>query len=446
MIKEIPPHVAEHVKRLSKENVTLAKNYLAKTLNVKKSQKNEWYRKIMADKLPTNTCVEAPEPVGKQAAKAIYIGPTGVAESVDENVRTLEELLNVCDVDLEIWEVEKYIINKWEVARKNDTSNLTYVDGKVNGTKNDDGKMTPQPLFQVKAWLRKKVAESNFKALFEVFIKQSGEYAPSSFKFQSPSKDRDCLYVLNIQDLHLAKMAWGMETGGADYDIKIAERVYNEAVADLMGKAPAHRIQEIVIIVGSDLFQIDNESSTTTAGTYVDSDTRTFKAFEVGAKMISNIAEKLAEKFKVRMMVIPGNHDANISQYLGYYLSAWFRNHENITIDNTPKSRKYIGFGKNLIGFDHGNDTKLADLPLILMRENQGTVSQYKFFEVLCGHFHHEGVDEYKGVKVRVAPALCSPDKWHAKKGYIGSIRNSQGLLYNREEGLEAIFYSKSLD
>ncbi len=115
-------------------------------------------------------------------------------------------------------------------------------------------------------------------------------------------------------------------------------------------------------------------------------------------------------------------------------------------MDNTPKSRKYVPYGKTLIGFDHGSDTKLADLPLILMRENQATISQYRYQEVLVGHTHQEATHEYKGVKVRVAPALCSADRWHASHGYVGNVRQSQGLLYQREHGLEAIFYSTSLD
>jgi hypothetical protein len=431
MTKEIPQHVIDHVKRLTeKEGESIAKMYLARILNVKKSQKNEWYRKIMAGYTAPSVQQEKESFEERKTAKAVYSGLTGVAESVDENVKTLEDLLKVCRVDLSIWEVEKYIVNKWGTASRNELL----------------GGMTVQPIYQVKAWLKRKIEASNFKNLLDLFIKQTAEYAPSTFKIQPQNKDRDCLYLLNIQDLHLAKMAWGKETGGKDYDIKIAEHVYNEAVADLMKKVPQHRIEEVVIIVGSDLFQIDDDKSSTTAGTYVDSDTRTFKAFEIGAKMIASIAEKLAEKFRVRMIVIPGNHDANISQYLGYYLSAWFRAHINIEIDNEPKSRKYLGYGKNLIGFDHGDNVKLTDLPLIMMRENQDTISQYKFFEILSGHLHHESVDEYKGVKVRVAPALCAPDKWHAKHGYIGSLRNSQGLLYNREEGLEAIYYSKSLD
>lgn len=127
-------------------------------------------------------------------------------------------------------------------------------------------------------------------------------------------------------------------------------------------------------------------------------------------------------------------------------MQAWFRKHPNVTVDSTPKSRKYHMFGKVLIGFDHGSNTKLNDLPLIMMRENQSVISNYKHLEFLTGDKHHEFVNDIKGIRVRIAPALCPPDKWHADKGYIGSVRQSQGLLYQRDNGLEAIYYSTPLD
>jgi hypothetical protein len=284
-------------------------------------------------------------------------------------------------------------------------------------------------------------------ALIKLFVKEAAEHAPKKWVFEpAAEKDQDCLYVLNIQDLHLAKLTWGKETGGPDWDIHISERAYRETVDDLIAKAPTDRIEEVLVIIGSDLLQVDNDQSATTAGTYVDSDSRLAKVFEVAAKMLTDVIEKLAARFKVRGVVVPGNHDGTSSLFLGHYVAAWFRNHPNVIIDSAPKSRKYVPYGKTLIGFDHGDESKLADLPLTMMRENQDTISRYKYQEILTGHLHMEAVDEYKGVKVRIAPALCSADRWHSRKSFVGNIRQSQGLLYQREHGIEAIFYSTPLD
>tara|TARA_R110000824_G_scaffold401260_1_gene611487 strand:+ start:229 stop:1677 length:1449 start_codon:yes stop_codon:yes gene_type:complete len=52
-----------------------------------------------------------------------------------ENPKTLNELLSSCNVDTEIWKVDRYVVNKWETAMKTQDA------------------IVHRPLFQVKAWL-----------------------------------------------------------------------------------------------------------------------------------------------------------------------------------------------------------------------------------------------------------------------------------------------------
>lgn len=341
-----------------------------------------------------------------------------MVSEVETNVpKTLDEVVQLCKVDLDQWEAKSFGL----VRKKNS--------------------------YGWSARFTRKPKETDITPMVVAFEKAVAAHAPKKWAYEKVgSKERDCLYLLNAHDLHLAKLCHPDETGDAAWDIKIAEHTYREAIDDLMAKAPKHRIEEVIVIVGSDLLQIDNEKSSTSAGTFVDSDSRLAKVFNVATKMLTDVIERLASQYRVRAVVIPGNHDSTVSLFVGKYVEAFFRNHPNVYVDSSPKSRKYYGYGKTLIGFDHGDETKLADLPLLLMRENQETISQYKYSEVLTGHLHGEAVDEYKGVKVRVAPALCSADRWHARKGYLGNLRQCQGLLYQRERGLEAIFYSAPLD
>src|SRR5271166_2021126 len=54
-------------------------------------------------------------------------------------IHTLEQLLTYFEVDLSIWEVERFVCNKWEMGYKNDLS-----QAKV------------EELYQVKAFLKRK--------------------------------------------------------------------------------------------------------------------------------------------------------------------------------------------------------------------------------------------------------------------------------------------------
>jgi len=61
---------------------------------------------------------------------------TAVATSSSARITTLEQLLVFCRVDLDVWRVERHVVNKWEV-----------------GAKAPNGQVVVTPLFQVKAWL-----------------------------------------------------------------------------------------------------------------------------------------------------------------------------------------------------------------------------------------------------------------------------------------------------
>ncbi len=63
---------------------------------------------------------------------------TGEATSKGSTIKTLDDLIVACEIDLNIWKIDRHVVNKWEVKAK---------DRDVF------------PLFQVKAWLSKIVAE-----------------------------------------------------------------------------------------------------------------------------------------------------------------------------------------------------------------------------------------------------------------------------------------------
>jgi len=82
-------------------------------------------------------------------------GNYAIAETKSSRIKTLEQLIEACEIDLNIWEIERHLINKWEVGAKAAHKNLKYVDGKATGTIQMAG-LVVEPLFQVKAWLIRK--------------------------------------------------------------------------------------------------------------------------------------------------------------------------------------------------------------------------------------------------------------------------------------------------
>lgn len=91
-------------------------------------------------------------------------------------ITTLEQLLNICQVDLLIWTVDHYIVNKWEVGAKTAKKRLSFTDGVItSGEIDDSGKLTVEPLFQVKAWLRRIEPQSPVIRPIEITISHTQE-------------------------------------------------------------------------------------------------------------------------------------------------------------------------------------------------------------------------------------------------------------------------------
>jgi len=86
-----------------------------------------------------------------------------------QQISSLEDLLVYARVDTSIWEVERWVTNKWEVGARNPAT----------------GEILTSPLFQIKAWLRRKIVETTLKEfaqeLLEGFKKEAPAPAPAKY-------------------------------------------------------------------------------------------------------------------------------------------------------------------------------------------------------------------------------------------------------------------------
>ena len=75
-----------------------------------------------------------------------------LTSEITDRIVTADDLLNVYNISLDDWEIEKQVVNTWEI-----------------GAKGPDDKIVTTPLFQVKLWLKNKNT-SILKAIREDFI------------------------------------------------------------------------------------------------------------------------------------------------------------------------------------------------------------------------------------------------------------------------------------
>ncbi|AFF28161.1 gp163 [Sphingomonas phage PAU] len=268
-------------------------------------------------------------------------------------------------------------------------------------------------------------------------------YKAKTFQLESYSDEKSGkLLVPSIFDLHLGKLADFDETG-EEYNYKIAIERFNNAIDDLIQKTISFNPERILFPVGNDLFNSDKAFpySQTTAGTPQHDDLRWQKMFVLGRQLISNAITKLSVIAPVDVVTVFSNHDHERVFYLGDVLEAVFSNNERVTVDNSPKGRKYYQWGKCMIGLAHGHNEAVDRLPLLMAQEQPKMWAETYYREWLLGHLHHkkkymtEQTKDYNGVIVTFLSSLSATDAWHYSKAFSGSIKSAEAFVYDKIHG-----------
>lgn len=384
-------------------------------------------------------------------------GEADLTQIVNKRIKTLEDLIEACDIDTTIWEVTTWEANKWEVGRKDKTVNLTWNAGAADGSVHDKGTVFVEPLFQVKAKLSRRKVEKDLGLQKEAVMAELRAYTPSSpnrdeliRKYRRANKEfssakKDCALEINVPDLHIGKLAWGEETGD-DYDIKIAIKRYKDAITELIGRTNISQIEKFILVVGHDFLNVDGKNNLTTAGTPQSSDSRFYKMVKIGKQLLIETIDELSLIADVDVVVVPGNHDTNSMLMMGDILDAWYHASKVVTVLNGAAPRRYYRYGRVGLMYAHGHNEKINDLGMIFATENKQLWAETDFHRVHLGHFHHQkqikfkDIEEQIGVTIKIISSLSSNDAWHTEKGYL-SLKGAEAFLYHRDRGLLANYY-----
>lgn len=291
--------------------------------------------------------------------------------------------------------------------------------------------------YRKKDYFINKVRENTVEDL-QRFAKNYSKPEPT--KKNTVDSNADYMLEVPVVDLHLSKLSYEPEVGES-YDYKIAEKRYRDGVSDVYERAKAIQPAKILIPIGNDFFHTDTIQGTTTAGTPQDFDGRWQKLFVKGAELLVWTFDLFSTIGKVDGLLVPGNHDKMVSYYALMYLYAWFRANERVNIDIDPKARKYVEFGKNLIGFTHGDKERKRIFGNMQVESAEGW-GRTKYREFHIGHWHHESTKEEHGVIVRSLSSLTATDAWHFEHGYSGSIAKQQSFLWHKTKGLREIWHT----
>lgn len=287
-----------------------------------------------------------------------------------------------------------------------------------------------------------KDAANNWWAFKGLLINPLAEKLENTFasysvpKIQLPEGDKHAL-VISPFDLHYGKYAWSGEVRD-EYNRQMARDLLMQKTNELMSDIIKYNIEKVIIPVGSDFFHVDTLGGTTTKGTPQDCDGTFIQIMVEGQQLMVEFVDILRQVAEVEIILTAGNHDFKLSHVLLQYLGAYYRNCDDVNVIKCHKFRQYFSYGQTLMGFTHGDSTKLNDLPFLMANEAPEFWSKTKHRAFFTGHLHHEMVKDHKGVKVFQMPSLSGSDRWHHNHGYEGSTRALHAYVIHKENGIKA--------
>jgi len=337
-------------------------------------------------------------------------------------IQDVETAAKLAGIDLSKWEC----VSKTVRASQNNSNPWYIVEGKFKPK--DEDKLSPE----------------EFIELYTNILKT--HKSPSSALSPPKYSNEENIALFNFYDHHIGKRVQGDVTGnGKDWTVKLAKESMLRAT-DYFIEQTKDKAQKAWFVLGNDLLNMDNSYGTTTKGTPQKNDMDYKHLLLESEELMITVLEKLLNYFSMDVIVVPGNHDTNFVFLLGEILKHYFKNNENIIIDNSIPLLKYRRFGENAFGFVHGSEQikKKYVLPM-LMFQQRPDLAECKYKEFHTGHIHQTKrtqlteLEEDYGVTLRILPTLSPVCEWANGKGFQG-IQASECIVYNKIKGPIATF------
>jgi hypothetical protein len=243
----------------------------------------------------------------------------------------------------------------------------------------------------------------------------------------------DLLNLYVFTDYHVGMLAWHRE-GGQDWDLAIAERLITNAYRHMIDNAPAAAIG-IVCQLG-DWFHYDSFKPLTPAsGHLLDADSRFPKMVEAGVRILRRIVGMALERHEqVIVLHAEGNHDESSSVWLRVMFRALFENEPRVIVEDSPLPFYAYQHGDVMLAFHHGHKVRMDGLPALFASQFREMWGNTKMAYGHSGHYHHEVVKEFSGIKWMQHPTLAARDAYAARGGYHAE-RAAYAITYHSRFG-----------
>lgn len=282
-----------------------------------------------------------------------------------------------------------------------------------------------------------------------------------------PADKGEHLLVIDLADVHFLKLSVRSETGHT-YNRDVAHHRVIEGTKALLRLAHPMGIGRILFVLGNDILHVDTPRTSTTSGTYQDSDGTIFQGFKDAASALEDAIGECTRIADVDLVHCMSNHDWLMGWALSQAVAGRLRGNPRVRATEYGMSeahRKYYRFENNLFGLTHGDGAKEEKLYGLMVKEAREHISECSNLYWLLHHVHHKDrkirsefaylrEKDHNGMTAHISGSLMAegghldieyvrspsaPDGWHDRNGYV----NRQGVecfVYHPTLGQRARF------
>lgn len=359
-----------------------------------------------------------------------------VAQSISSKIRTVEHLLEFAKVDLKIWEVERYVINKWDMGSMPRSTRKSEDEKWLRPST----KPTLTGLVQVKVWLKRKEPRAiAIQSLLETLSEMAPVLHIPAIR-RVKMKERRALEVC-VMDPHVGLLC-GYPEADAAWDLDRAAAMIMESMDSLIERAKVFGpFEQVFMPFGNDFVHSDTVFHTTTAGTGQPESISWHHVYDKAERIAIAMVERLREVAKeVRIYQVPGNHSRMADFTIARLLRAYFRHDKGVIIGASSSPYKFHRFGVNLIGYEHGHSVKPIRLAALMANECRKDWAETHYREWHLGDQHRKGSSkpsmlEEQGVSIEYVPGLTAPNEWHRLKSFNHQQRGAMAFVWDFTAG-----------
>lgn len=244
----------------------------------------------------------------------------------------------------------------------------------------------------------------------------------------------DLLTQYTITDFHLGMLAWGEETGGEDWDTKIAEQLLMDWFDVAIEHAPA-AASAVLANLGDFLHWDGLDAVTPQNKNLLDADTRFAKLVRVAIRLIRHVINRLLAKHqRVHVIMSDANHDPASSVWLREWLAEVYTDNPRVTVEQSADAYYCVEHGLSSLFYSHGHKRKIKDIDDVFVAKFREIFGRTKFSYAHLGHLHSDEVLETNLMKVERHRTLTPGDAYAGKGGWV-SGRDAKVITYHKQFG-----------